>query len=128
VSLGADICSRHGWEADVIVSHKAAYKLGYASNHKDVDHWLKKFGLTMKDFRRDVDKLLHPTKPISVGDTVQFTGSKQYTNANKILGKKAKPCRAVVKQIYQLGSAKHPYLVKGSGVYGWVDKADVASL
>lgn len=127
VALCADICHRYGWEADVIVSHKEAHKLGYASNHKDVDHWLKKFSITMKDFRRDVDKLLHPSKPIAVGDTVQFTGSKQYTNANKILSKKAKPCQAAVKQIYQLGSAKHPYLIKGSGVYGWVDEADVAS-
>jgi len=125
VSLCADICSRHGWEADVIVSHKEAYKKGYASNHADIDHWLKKFGLTMNNFRKDVDLLLHPPKPIAVGDTVQFTGSKQYTNSGKLTGKKAKPCQAVVKQIYKLGSAKHPYLIKGSGVYGWVDEGNV---
>ena len=125
VSLCADICRRWGWEADVIVSHKEAYKKGYGSNHADIDHWLKKFRLTMADFRKDVDLLLHPAKVIAVGDTVQFTGSKQYTNANKLIGKKAKPGKAVVKQIYQLGSSRHPYLVKGSGVYGWVNEGDV---
>ena len=128
VALCAAICRRHGWEVDVIVSHKEAYKKGYASNHKDVDHWLKKFGLTMKDFRSDVDKQLHPTKPIEVGDTVQFTGNKQYTNSGNLTGKKATPCTAVVKDIYKLGTARHPYLVKGSGVYGWVDQGDIAAL
>jgi len=62
VSLCADICRRWGWEASVIVSHKEACKKGYASNHADCDHWLKKFGLTMDNFRADVDKLLHPVE------------------------------------------------------------------
>lgn len=125
VSLCADICRRWGWEADVIVSHKEAHKKGYASNHKDVDHWLKKHGLTMKDFREDVDLLLHPAKVIYVGDTVRFTGTKQYSNSGKLVGKKATPCKAVVQNIYKLGSSRHPYLVKGSGVYGWVDEKDI---
>ncbi len=125
IHLCADICARRGWEADVIVSHKEAYKLGYASNHGDIDHWLKKYGLTMEDFRDEVDILLHPEKIIVVGDTVQFVGTKQYTNSGKLTGKKAKPCEAKVLQIYQLGKARHPYLVKGSGVYGWVDERDV---
>ncbi len=125
VALCADICRRHGWEADVIFSHKEAHKLGYASNHEDIDHWLKKFGYTMEDLREEVDILLHPDKIIDVGDSVEFVGTKQYTNANKLLGKKATPCRVTVLQIYQLGKSRHPYLVKGSGVYGWVDEKDV---
>ncbi len=125
VALCADICRRHGWEADVIVSHKEAYKLGYASNHTDIDHWLKKFGYTMETFRRDVDRALHPALAPTVGDTVQFVGTKQYTNSGKLTGKKATPCEAKLLQIYQLGKSRHPYLVKGSGVYGWVDEEDV---
>ncbi len=58
--LCADICKRYGWDSSVIVSHKEAHKLGYGSNHADIDHWLKKFGLTMNDFRDEVDKLLAP--------------------------------------------------------------------
>ena len=125
VTLCFDICSRWGWEADVIVSHKEAYKLGYGSNHADIDHWLKKFGFTMDDFRHDVDLLLHPAKIPEVGDTVEFTGNLQYTNANKILGKKAKPGTAKIVQIYQLGKSRHPYLIKGSTVYGWVNEEDI---
>jgi LysM repeat protein len=58
VALCADICKRWGWKSSVIVSHNEAYKKGYASNHSDIDHWLKKYGKTMKDFRKDVDNVL----------------------------------------------------------------------
>ena len=56
--LCADICHRHGWDASVIVSHKEAHSKGYGSNHADIDHWLKNFKLTMKDFRAEVQRLL----------------------------------------------------------------------
>lgn len=130
VSLCADICGRWGWEASVIVSHKEAYKKGYASNHADIDHWLKKFGLTMDDFRNDVDILLHPPKEIGVGDVIEFTGKKHYTNANALIGKKCKSGKAVVKRIYRLGKSKHPYLIKGTGgctANGWVNEGDVGN-
>ncbi len=58
--LCADICRRYGWKSSVIVSHREAHAKGYASNHSDIDHWLLKFGLTMNDFRSEVDKLLTP--------------------------------------------------------------------
>ncbi|MBQ7780368.1 MAG: N-acetylmuramoyl-L-alanine amidase [Clostridia bacterium] len=63
--LCADICYRHGWDASVIVSHKEAHAKGYGSNHADIDHWLKNFKLTMKDFRAEVQKLLDEmNKPV----------------------------------------------------------------
>ncbi len=62
VELCADICRRYGWKSNVIVSHKEAHAKGYASNHSDIDHWLLKYGLTMNDFRSEVDKLLTPKK------------------------------------------------------------------
>lgn len=126
--LCADICKRYGWDSSVIVSHHGAYLKGYASNHADIDHWLKKYGLTMDNFRKDVTKILNSEKPdaiIKVGDKVKFTGTKQYTNSGALLSKKAKPCTATVKEIYKLGKSKHPLLVKGTGVYGWVNVADV---
>ncbi len=62
VELCADICHRHGWDASVIVSHKEAHAKGYGSNHADIDHWLKNFKRTMKDFRAEVQKLLDEMK------------------------------------------------------------------
>ena len=75
----------------MIVFRREAYKKGYTSNHRDIDHWLKKFGLTMEDFRRDVDALLHPSKKFDVGDAVAFIDTKHYSNANKLFGKTCKP-------------------------------------
>lgn len=70
VELCADICHRHGWDSSVVVSHKEAHAKGYASNHRDIDHWLKNFKRTMKDFRAEVQKLLDemnkPTEPENV--------------------------------------------------------------
>ena len=58
VELCADICRRYGWDSSVIVSHKEAHAKKYASNHADIDHWLKNFKRTMNDFRAEVQKLL----------------------------------------------------------------------
>lgn len=60
IELCADICHRYGWKSSVIVSHREAHAKGFASNHSDIDHWLLKFGLTMNDFRNEVEKLLTP--------------------------------------------------------------------
>ena len=133
VSLCADICRRHGWKESVILSHKEACRKGYASNHGDIDHWLKRYGLTMNDFRADVRRLLEPEQTFSVGDVVDFIGDTHYTNANAGIGKPCRPGKAEVKQIYRLGESKHPYLIKavsggGSDVYGWVNENDIKRL
>lgn len=65
---------------------------------------------------------------ISVGDVLQFIGSKHYTNANAINGSAANPGKAKVTAIS--ANSKHPYHVihtdGTSNVYGWVDAADVS--
>lgn len=128
IELCADICKRHGWCADRIVSHKECHDAGYGSNHADIDHWLRLYSMTMDDFRKDVEKLLYgdkPAKPIEAGEKVNFVGTKHYTNSGALLGKAASPCEAVVERVYRLGAAKHPYLVRGKKVNGWVDVDDV---
>ncbi len=58
LSLCADICRRNSLDPDTVVSHKEAYKKGYASNHKDIDHWLKKHGKSMKGLRAEIAAVL----------------------------------------------------------------------
>lgn len=66
-----------------------------------------------------------------IGDLVDFKGYKHYSSANASKGSSVKPCRAKVTQVYKKG--KHPYHVRAvnslgaftSGVYGWVDAADL---
>lgn len=65
-----------------------------------------------------------------VGDIVDFTGTKHYTNANASTGPTCKPGKAKVTQVFKTG--KHPYhliAVSGGGstVYGWVDASDIDS-
>lgn len=69
-----------------------------------------------------------------VGDIVEFKGYKHYSTANASKVSSVKPCRAKVTQVYKTG--KHPYHVRAvnslgaftSGVYGWVDAADLAPI
>lgn len=68
---------------------------------------------------------------VKVGDIVDFTGNKHYTNSGALaIGRTCKPGKAKV-TIVKDGAA-HPYhLIKvsggGSSVYGWVNEADVDS-
>ena len=130
VELCIALCKQFDWNSSNITSHNEARLAGYASNHVDPTNWWKNFGYTMDDFRAEVQTILDggKPKPIEVGDKVQFIGTKQWSNANKLLSTKATPCQATVKQIYQLGKSKHPYLLKGSGVYGWVNAEDVQQI
>ncbi len=57
VELFAYLCGTYNLNPlgdGVIVSHSEGYKLGIASNHGDVEHIWKKYGLTMDGFRKEV--------------------------------------------------------------------------
>lgn len=52
----AYLCKTFNISIDNVISHNEAHIRGYGSNHSDCDHWLRKFGRTMDDFRNDVKK------------------------------------------------------------------------
>ena len=54
----AELCRNYNISVDNIVGHCEAYRLGYGCNHRDPEHWMKKFGETMADFRTRVSKIL----------------------------------------------------------------------
>ena len=57
VELTAYLCKRFSLDplADgVVLCHAEGHRRGIASNHADVLHWWKKFGVDMDDFRADV--------------------------------------------------------------------------
>lgn len=60
-----------------IHSHKESHAKGYASNHGDCDHWLKKFGKDMNWFRAEVKKLLDT-------NTTEKTEEKTKTKSYKV--------------------------------------------
>lgn len=47
-----------GVKVPVLTCHADACKLGFASNHGDVNHWFSKYGKSMQTVRDDVAKLL----------------------------------------------------------------------
>lgn len=54
----AYLCKKYGLNVNQIVGHQEAHKKGYGSNHSDPEHWMKRFGETMDDFRKQVSLLI----------------------------------------------------------------------
>ena len=48
----------NGVQVPTILCHADAYKLGFGSNHGDVNHWFPKFGKSMETARADVAELM----------------------------------------------------------------------
>jgi len=133
---------------NVIISHSEGHALGIASNHGDVEHLWKAFGLTMDGFRRDVAAAMNintqgTEKPVQdaqntsggvfkVGDVVSFAGGLHYPSATAVSGSWVAASKAKITSIYVAG--KHPYHVRAidangnftKGVYGWVDASTIS--
>lgn len=74
VQLFAYLCQEYDLNPigdGVIISHSEGYKRGITSNHGDVEHIWKKFGLTMDHFRADVQTAMN-------GNTESNTGAATY--------------------------------------------------
>lgn len=54
----AHLCKTYNIAVEQIVGHNEAHAMGYASNHADPEHWMKRFGESMDDFRKQVEELL----------------------------------------------------------------------
>lgn len=71
----AHLCQAYEFGPESIVSHKEAHAQGYGSNHSDPEHWMKKFGQTMNDFRGQVGEWLKQEESIQTksGQTGEAT-------------------------------------------------------
>lgn len=153
IDLMTDICRRHGkkkllWfgDAQKTVAYqpkademKITVHRWFASKSCPGDFLYNKLGEIAAEVTRRLGGQTAsapvPSKPApttsasyKVGDIVDFTGSRHYTNANAASGPSCKPGKAKVTNVYPSG--KHPYHLiaeKGGGstVYGWVDAADI---
>lgn len=70
--LASEFCAylikRFNLKLENVVSHHEAHLRGYGSNHADCDHWLKRFGKTMDDFRAMVKDKMEPIPTPSPSD------------------------------------------------------------
>lgn len=79
VEFFAQMAKQYGFDpldSNCMMSHSEGYKKGIASNHGDVEHIWKKFGLSMNSFRKDV-------KNAMVGSVVNFGGTVSETDTSK---------------------------------------------
>lgn len=55
VSLDAYLCKKYNIPVNMIHDHYELHNMGLASNHGDIQHWLRKYNLTMNDYRAAVE-------------------------------------------------------------------------
>lgn len=65
IEFCAYLCKKYNISVKNVISHHEAHVKGYASNHGDCDHWLKKHGKDMDWFRSEVEKKLKKTTETS---------------------------------------------------------------
>ncbi len=83
VEFFAFICNKYGFNpenSDVLMSHHEGNTKGIASNHGDVEHIWKKFGLSMKQFRKDVKKAMDGESVTTVPSTPMDNSSDDTSN------------------------------------------------
>ena len=89
--LAADICARYGLPVSAVVSHREAHLLGYASNHGDIDSFLKKNGSNMELFRAKVAEILgNPGQIAEQSLSLEQMDSAEKTDFSTALGKTVK--------------------------------------
>jgi N-acetylmuramoyl-L-alanine amidase len=74
IEFCAYLCTKYNISVKNIVSHAEAAKKGYASNHGDCDHWLKKHGKDMNWFRSEVEKKLKASTDKATEETPKVVG------------------------------------------------------
>ncbi len=58
----AELCKKHAINTENIVGHNEAHARGYASNHSDPEHWMRRFDDSMERFRARVSAKLEENK------------------------------------------------------------------
>lgn len=82
-----------------ILCHNDSYKIGFGSNHADVNHWFPKFGKSMDTVRNDVVKLLQEDETDGKIYRVQIGAFKVKKNAENLAAElKAKGYQTIVKE------------------------------
>ena len=58
MQVAAYYCRKYGWTAEKVICHAEGYRKGMASNHGDIETWLKKHGKNMEWFRDGVRRYI----------------------------------------------------------------------
>lgn len=123
VELFAYLCEEFNLnplQEGVIISHSEGHKRGIASNHGDVEHIWRKFGLTMEQFRKDIKNAM--TKEENKPSSVLYRVRKSWEDVKSQIG-----AYAVFKNAKKQAKKNKGYQVydeKGNQVYPVVEKPE----
>lgn len=109
----------NGVKVPTITCHQDAHKLGFGSNHSDVNHWFPKHGKSMATARADVAALLKASNTTVTNESTQKVGTyklvvdvnRYSTSADATAQKNAKSEKLAAGTYYIL--AKYPDGVNG---------------
>lgn len=110
----AYLCEKFNLDVSTVVSHAEAHKNGYASNHGDIDHWLKRHGKTMDWFRAQVKAKM------STGKETVSTGNEAISTAKKY--ETGMPLNLKNVNLYFSATAKTAKIQKNGIHYVWSDE------
>ena len=79
VYLTAYLCKKYSIPVDKVLDHSELNNIGLASNHSDITHWLKLYGLTMKNYREAVAAAIKEGVRVTYieGDKTWIDGDKE---------------------------------------------------
>jgi hypothetical protein len=106
VYLTAYLCKKYSIPVSKVLDHSELCDIGLASNHSDITHWLKLYGVTMKDYREAVSA--------AIQEGVQVTyveGDKVWTDGDAEEEKPAVPDLDTKKALLDLQQKLHDALV-----------------
>lgn len=81
VEFWAWACKEFGFDPNDVISHHEGNVRGIASNHGDVEHIWNKFGLTMNQFRKDIQTRMKNGNISVTGKPAETDTSNQKVNA-----------------------------------------------
>jgi N-acetylmuramoyl-L-alanine amidase len=115
VNLTAHLCLLHGITTDTVRDHRELHDMGLASNHGDILHWLRKYGLTMNDFRAEVEKAMDEGVEAEYIDAGENTEGGEADMSDMILkrGDKGTLVRNLQESLVALG-----YNITVDGIFG----------
>ena len=58
VKLTAYLCIKYNIPVKKVLDHSELHRMGLASDHVDISHWLKNYSLTMDDYRKAVEQVM----------------------------------------------------------------------
>lgn len=80
---GAVVDSFPEGEALAVMDHSELARLGIASGHADISHWLRRYGKQMRDFRAEVEAAMAEGVMVNYVDAAQNADAEEWMSVNE---------------------------------------------